>query len=94
MKIKVEPQKRCKAIQCLEDGCLWRKVCANHVSAGDFRSEDGTMPFLRLIDGVVHCDTIHEKGDGYDYHEEPLHHAGRGMVLWTDLEEERDAYEI
>ncbi len=103
MKIKVEP-KNCAAVQCLEDHCPWKRVCANHASAGDFRTEGGSRPILTLKNGVVHCQTIHSPGNGYEPHEEPVnvgHHpyAVQGCcdyncVLWSELVEEVDAYEI
>jgi hypothetical protein len=54
MKIKTEPKGLYNAIICLEETCLYRKNCANHVSAGDFRSEDGFTPELNLKQGNVY----------------------------------------
>lgn len=107
MKIKVEP-KTCAAIQCLEDGCRWKGVCANHASAGDFRTEGGARPILSLRNGVVHCQTIHSKAVNEGYPEvswdtpadvgiHPYAYQGCcecACVLWSELVEEIDAYEI
>jgi hypothetical protein len=105
MKINVEP-KTCAAVQCLEDGCPWKKVCANHVSAGDFRTEGGYRPILKLKQGEVFCESIHMKGRGDEYEDCPNIQGERpwqfqvqgccdyNCVLWSELVEEIDAYEI
>jgi len=105
MKIKVEP-KSCAAVQCLEDDCPWKKVCANHASAGDFRTEGGSRPVLKLKQGEIFCDTFHSEGNGYEPHEEPKLQGIRpwylqvqgccdaNCVLWGELVEEINAYEI
>lgn len=104
MKITVEP-KTCEAVQCLEENCRWNRVCANHVSAGDFRTEGGSIPLLTLKNGEMFCDTIHSPGNGYEYHEEPINTDVRpprkadqywesNCVLWKDLVEETNTYEI
>lgn len=48
-------------IYCLSDGCPYRKECANHRSAGDFRSEDGFTPELTVEGEKIFCATINEK---------------------------------
>lgn len=103
MKIQVEP-KTCQAVQCLEDNCRWNRVCANHVSAGDFRTEGGSRPLLSLRAGEIHCETIHSPGNGYEYHEEPVNvgthpYCESGLmdyncVLWSELVEETNTFEI
>jgi hypothetical protein len=35
---------------CEDVHCLFRKQCANHTTAGDFRSEDGLTPDLKEIE--------------------------------------------
>lgn len=103
MKIKVETPPVCKAVICLQEDCPWDKVCANHVSAGDFRTEDGAIPRLTLRRGEVFCETIHSKDNGYEYHEEPLIQGSPGLkqgmwhsncVLWEELQEIVDTFEI
>jgi hypothetical protein len=36
-------------IECLSEDCPLRKECANHYTAGDFRSEGGMTPALRFV---------------------------------------------
>lgn len=96
MKIKVEP-KLYNVLFCIED-CPWDRVCANHTTAGDFRTEGGVRPLLSLKNGEVFCETFHSSGDGYEYHEEPInrshYYESFAAVCWKDLVEEIDAYEI
>jgi len=33
--------------ECRDDTCPHRRNCANHCSAGDFRTEDGSTPDLK-----------------------------------------------
>lgn len=103
MKINVEPKDKYKAVICLEKNCRWERVCANHCTAGDFRSEDGSRPLLSLRNGEVHCQTINSPGHGYEYHDEPInvasptmhHHEWNwSMFLWNDLTEETNDFQI
>jgi len=101
MKIKVEPKEKYAAIICLQENCPWERVCANHATAGDFRSEGGPRPKLKLLNGELHCDTFHSKGNGEEYHETPIIVDTRtwvpfewNMFLWSQLIEETDNYEI
>ena len=109
MKIKVEP-KTCAAVQCLENKCRWNRACANHIIAGDFRTEGGSRPVLTLRNGEIHCRTFHSKAvnEGYpelpwdtpaDVDERPWYLQVQGCcdyncVLWGELIEETDTYEI
>ena len=43
---------------CEETDCSLRRECANHGSAGDFRSEGGTTPDAKFIAGVWMCRKI------------------------------------
>lgn len=104
MKIDVEPKGTCPAVLCRQENCKWDRVCANHISAGDFRSEGGPRPILKLLSGEVHCDTFHSPGNGCEYHEEPVNVDSRpwnpddvwnmNIFLWSQLVEETDNYEI
>ena len=40
---------------CKSLDCPYRKDCANHTSAGDYRFEEGLKPDLRKIDGEWSC---------------------------------------
>lgn len=86
--------KSCQAVICEEKNCPWDRVCANHETAGDFRSEDGTRPILHLEQGDVFCETFYSKGDGVEYHECPTHNSGIGMVLRSELVEETNNFQI
>jgi hypothetical protein len=52
-------------VSCEDDLCMLRKLCANHSSAGDYRSEYGIRPELQALDvlipgrlsGTVYCKT-------------------------------------
>ena len=99
MRIKTEPPEMCLAVICIQEGCRWERVCANHETAGDFRSEGGSRPILALRNGEVHCETFHSPGDGYEPHELPTKTAAydyhrNAIVCWRDLDEEVDRYEI
>lgn len=45
VRIKVYPE---GGIDCLETNCPLKRECANHYTAGDFRSEDGLTPLLTI----------------------------------------------
>lgn len=42
---------------CHEKECKFRRECANHETAGDFRTDDGFSPELTLCNGEFYCDT-------------------------------------
>ena len=62
--IKLDSHK-CAMVLCNED-CIYQKSCANHTSAGDFRSEGGVRPRLSLRQGVVVCATKNAPVDDSD----------------------------
>jgi hypothetical protein len=68
---------------CLSATCLYRKTCAQHETAGDFRSEGGFSPKINVSDeGVISCETIKETSDGHaKYRIEPNNvlELGRGF---------------
>ena len=81
----------------------------NHFhTAGDFRTEGGSRPVLTLRSGEVHCRTFHSKAvnEGYpelswdtpaDVGTHPYAIQGccdYNCVLWSELVEEIDTYEI
>ena len=95
MKINVEPKGKYKAVICLEENYRWRKVCANHYTAGDFRSEDGVTPNLSLRNSEVYCETIHcNQGDDDRYRESPINHHNFGLLCWNELIEETNNFQI
>lgn len=96
MKIKTDPKELYRGVNCLETGCLFRKTCANHASAGDFRSEGGFSPELHLRRGEVYCDTVEDTLLPIDYENLPssFDKLNHGAVLWTDLVETVENYNI
>lgn len=40
---------------CLDDECEHKRVCANHESAGDYRSEDGPTPNVSIVNNELSC---------------------------------------
>lgn len=92
MRIITDPKEKYQTINCLETYCLYRKTCANHTSAGDFRSEDGFSPELTVVNGDVHCKTREEipfeRESNYSNEWYPVNYdnLNRGLVLWTDIE--------
>jgi hypothetical protein len=90
------------AMICEETECRWKRVCANHTSAGDFRSEDGSRPVVHLEQGEVFCETFYSEGDGCEYHEIPTHvdhdwnpcDGQDAQMLVKDLVEKTDNFQI
>jgi len=99
MRIITDPKEKYQVVNCLETNCLYRKTCANHTSAGDFRSTGGFSPQLMIINGHVHCKThdVPPYGGELDDIKEwyPSNHnkLDSGSVLWKDLEQS-DNYTI
>ncbi len=90
MKIKVAPRDLYKAIICLEIDCPYKKECANHTSAGDFRSEEGFKPEIYINNGDVVCDTKNQpliNSDIFIHFPANYYELGVGMVLWSDIKE-------
>ena len=42
---------------CLSKTCVFNRECANHETAGDYRSEDGFKPEIVEINGEYYCNT-------------------------------------
>ena len=50
---------------CYDDSCVNRGECANHITAGDFRTDGGDTPNLVIEDHIIKCDrTINERLSG------------------------------
>lgn len=45
-------------IDCNSPSCSFRRECANHRTAGDFRTEDGFTPEMTERNGEYFCETI------------------------------------
>jgi hypothetical protein len=54
---KIYPQ---GGIDCLEDKCPFKRECANHYTAGEFRTEGGFTPELSLLRDILICDTFNK----------------------------------
>ena len=92
----LEIDRQYKAIICSESHCIFKKSCANHSTTGDFRSEDGLKPKLHYENGRLMCSTIDcEIDEQYPYSIPfPIDEHDRGEVLWKEVKEKTDAYEI
>jgi len=76
-------------IDCLSDSCAFKRECANHKTAGEFRSEGGFTPELYEKHGEYFCETCDREID------EDIRYAcfpvdsdklGQGEILLTDLQ--------
>lgn len=83
------------AVQCLEEFCSYRWECANHASAGDFRTEDGMKPRLSLRNNKIFCATKRIAYNEQIVHQTiPIEEHGYGCVIGSDLVEESNTYDI
>lgn len=72
-------------INCLEENCPFWRECANHITAGDFRSEDGITPKLSILNGQIGCSTIYaDKDDTTTYQSIPTGHESAGALVLND----------
>lgn len=55
--------------ECREQLCPFRRECAQHETAGDFRTEGGFTPELLIIGNACYCDTCHEEPLNFDSYE-------------------------
>lgn len=81
MQIKIEILKA-GAILCHSEECKFRSECANHVTAGDWRSESGFSPELSVVDkSTGECSTFDRNGS-----EEPenVDDLGSGLLIWKN----------
>lgn len=63
-------------IDCNEN-CPFSRSCANHTTAGDYRTEGGFTPEVALIDGDIYCAT----------HDQPISEDSVYQVLPENHEE-------
>lgn len=92
---EIKFNKNCGIVDCEERLCPFQKECANHTTAGDFRTEDGIRPKLHYRNGKLMCETIDSPIDTrYEYGTFPLECDGLGAVTWHEVLEKTDAYEI
>jgi len=79
MKVELELYKY-GGIVCLSTDCQHRKECANHVTAGDFRSEDGFTPRLTEQNGEYFCKSYDTLSDNDQYRPWPKNHKMYGAL--------------
>ncbi len=79
--------------------CKFQKECAQHYSAGDFRSEDGFSPEIEVKNGQVHCNTFGrnyitnmEKSGPFDLPEN-YNQLERGFIPKSELNWDFSFYE-
>jgi hypothetical protein len=70
-------------IDCLEDSCPFMRECANHTTAGDYRSEDGFTPDLHREGGVFFCKTKNQSARVH-YPGFPSEINGTGSLVLKD----------
>lgn len=88
--VKVNPR---WPLVCEDCDCYYRRECANHQSAGDFRMEDGIKPKLVYVQGVLNCETFYwEPMDDPDRYEFPNRDFEWGFC--TDPVEIVDDYQV
>lgn len=83
-------------VNCLED-CPFDRTCANHCTAGDFRTEGGFKPELTLENEKVICYTKNQSVDSsISYETLPENHRQleMGAVQWKHLNELVNDYQI
>jgi len=54
-RVKIDAKVGTMGVCCEEKDCMHMYSCAQHGSAGDFRSEDGMTPDLIVEQGVPYC---------------------------------------
>lgn len=67
-------------IGCLSETCPYNRECANHVTAGDFRSEDGFTPLLIELHGEYFCSSYDGKLDPNRIRPWPMRHSKYGAI--------------
>lgn len=78
-----------RGVLCLDEDCRYRKSCANHETAGEYREEGGFKPLLwykkhvldnekELICESIDCEENAEYGQCYGYTPQPKNSIGMG----------------
>lgn len=76
--------KEINGLNCTEKHCKFSRKCANHDSAGDYRSEGGFTPEIILKDDKIFCRTIERNAEINKYDEmypENYEELDRGSVF-------------
>lgn len=45
-------------INCMSKNCMYSRSCAQHVTAGDYRSADGMTPAIINVNGHISCKKV------------------------------------
>lgn len=74
--------KQISSLNCTEEHCKFNRTCANHESAGDFRSEGGFTPEIIIENDKIFCRTTERDGQSQFNEILPKNHEelGRGSV--------------
>lgn len=72
--------------ECKSEDCVYRGKCAQHETAGQFRSEDGFTPELTRKGEEVFCDSK-DKNPCDGYYPENIDSLSVGALLWKDVPE-------
>lgn len=62
--VDINPATELSYLECRSE-CPLDRECANHTTAGDFRSEDGFTPNLKKVNGVWMCSQKETKKRGF-----------------------------
>lgn len=75
-------------VECLEETCPFLRECANHTTAGDFRSEDGFSPELFEENNIFFCRTKTAKKhkDLPASYPKNYYKLKRGMIIFQEGE--------
>lgn len=74
-------------IDCLDNGCPYKRECANHRTAGDYRSEGGFTPDLFEDNGQFFCRTkTLPANQEISYGSFPSESMGQGELIFKDGE--------
>jgi hypothetical protein len=55
--------------------CPYSRECANHATAGDFRTENGMSPLIELRDTELYCESCLQESDGDERFPRPRGHG-------------------
>lgn len=80
---------------CRVEVCPYRRSCANHISAGEYREEGGISPRLSVVGHEIHCSTCDipsndESVYGFPYRTEPIESHDMGYVEFSTLRPQVD----
>ncbi len=81
----IEPH---QLVDCESPNCMFKRTCANHTSAGEFRNDGGFSPKLVFENNNLHCNTADLMLSSiirWDPFNCPYDHNDYGAVLWKDL---------